>query len=81
MTYTIDLTYGCGCVDSWPLILPPPADDISHRSPEVCVPEHCGSCQAAGRPCPDREALVRYRPTEFTEIAPVRRLTRRKASA
>jgi hypothetical protein len=81
VTYEIALEYRCGCRDSWQVSTPPPPDDVMHRSPEVCLAESCGTCQARGRPCPDREALARYKPATFTEIAPVRRLTRRKASA
>lgn len=80
--YTIGVVYdGCGCTESWTIGLPPDPDEVLHHSPEACPPSDCQACLTAGRLCAAREALVRYRPSEFSEIVPVRRAVRRKASA
>jgi hypothetical protein len=78
--YPIYLEWACGCTESWEISLPPDPDEVTHHSPEAC-PDPCPSCTAAGRLCQMRESLVRYRPAEFSEIVPVRRAVRRKASA
>ena len=80
MTYAISLAYSCGCREEWTISQPPEPDDVTHHSPEPCVPEHCSTCEAAGRMCPTREGMRIYKPTEFTEIVPVKRTVRRKAS-
>lgn len=79
--FTIGVVYdGCGCTESWTIGLPPDPDEVLHHSPEAC-PLECWQCAAAGRLCAAREALVRFKPASFTEIVPVKRAVRRKASA
>ncbi len=77
--YTISLEFSCGCREEWTVGLPPDPEEVVRVSPEVCT-DHCPSCEATGRLCAMRESLVRYRPAEFTEIVPVKRAVRRKAS-
>ncbi len=79
--HMIYLDYSCGCRDSWTIGTPADPDEVTVTIPEPCVPDHCGTCEAAGRMCADREALVRFKPIEFSEVTPVRRVVRRKASA
>lgn len=79
MSYEITLVYGgCGCIHTWQVELPPPPDDVTHRIAEPCVPEHCQSCIARGRQCPDRESARLYSAVEFVEMLPVARLTTRR---
>lgn len=79
--YTISVEWVCGCAQYWTVSLPPDPDEVIHRSPEACPPDHCPTCLAAGRLCATREGLRRFsvQPAEFSEITPVRRVVRRKA--